>query len=376
MSINAGNKNVNHKRLLSLDVFRGVTIAGMILVNNPGSWATIYPALKHAEWHGLTPTDLIFPFFLFIIGVAMPYSFSKRISAGVSKSKLVLHVFKRSMLLFVIGMLLTGLPNFNYYNKLILDVLQRIGIVYLFSGMIFIYFNQKWQIIISIFSLILYWILMFVIPVPGFGAGDLSLQGSAWSYVDKVLTSGWHNHGEGILSLISSVPSVLFGASVGYWLRSEKNDHEKVNSMFVFGSIGLVVGVVLDMWFPFNKLLWSSSYVVYTTAMALMFLAVFYYLIDIKDYRKLFFPFIVFGSNAIVAFILSSLTAKLMGLIKFSVNVGSEVTEMSLKTFIYVTFFKGYFSDYNSSLIYAFVYLLFWFGIMYLLYRKKIFVKI
>jgi predicted acyltransferase len=369
-------ENVSHKRLLSLDVFRGITIAGMILVNNPGTWSSVYPALKHAEWHGLTPTDLIFPFFLFIIGVAMPYSFSKRISAGTSKRKLVSHVLYRSVILFLIGMVLTGLPNFNYYNKLILDVLQRIGVVYLFAGIIFIYFNQKWQLIISIFCLALYWVLMFAVNVPGFGYGDLSLEGSTWSYVDKLLTSGWHNHGEGILSLISSVPSVLFGASAGYWLRSEKGDHEKVNGMFVFGSICLVLGVVLDIWFPFNKLLWSSSYVVYTTGMALMFLAFFYYLVDIKSYKKLVFPFVVFGSNAIVAFVLSSLTAKIMGLIKFSVNLDSGVSEMSLKTFIYVNCFKGYFSDYNSSLFYALTYLLFWFGVMYILYRKKIFFKI
>jgi len=373
MSILSG---ANQKRLISLDVFRGVTIAGMILVNNPGTWSAIYPALKHAEWHGLTPTDLIFPFFLFIIGVAMPYSFSKRISAGESKSKLALHVLKRSVILFIIGMFLTGLPNFNYYNKLILDVLQRIGVVYLFAGIIFIYYNQKWQIIISIFCLVLYWILMFVIPVPGFGAGDLSPEGNVWSYVDKVLTSGWHNHGEGILSLISSIPSVLFGAIVGYWLRSDKNNNEKVNGMFVFGSLGLVVGVVLDMWFPFNKLLWSSSYVIYTTGMALMFLAFFYYVIDIQGYKKLFFPFVVLGTNATVAFIFSSLIAKLMGLIKFSVDLGSGPSEVSLKTFIYVTFFKGNFSDYNSSLFYALTYLLFCLGIMYILYRKKIFIKI
>ena len=367
---------MNQKRLLSLDVFRGITITAMILVNNPGSWGAVYPALKHAEWHGLMLADFVFPFFLFIIGVAMPYSFSKRISAGDSKSKLALHVFYRSLILFLVGMFLTGLPSFNYYNKLILDVLQRIGVVYLLAGMIFIFFNQKWQIIISIFSLILYWVLMFVISAPGFGSGNLSPDGNVLYYIDAVLTSGWHNHKEGILSLISSVPSVLFGACAGYWLRGEKNDYEKVNGMFVFGAVGLLFGLILDMWFPFNKLLWSSSYVIYTTAMALMALASLYYLIDIKDYKKIFFPFIVFGSNAVVAFVFSSLIAKLMGLIKFSVNVSSGVTEMSLKTFIYVTFFKGYFSDYNASLFYALGYILFCFGVMYILYRKKIFIKI
>lgn len=364
------------ERLLSLDIFRGMTIAGMILVNNPGSWSTVYPALEHAEWHGLTPTDLIFPFFLFIIGVAMPYSFSKRIESGSKKNKLAYHVLYRSAMLILVGMFLTGLPDFNYYNKLFLDVLQRIGVIYLFAGLIFIYFNKRWQMIISVSCLVLYWILMFTISVPGFGAGDLSPQGNAWTYIDKVLTSGWHNHGEGILSLISSVPSVLFGAFTGYWLRSEKTQYEKISGMFVFGCIAMVAGVILDMWFPFNKLLWSSSYVVYTTGMALCFLAVSYYIIDTKGHKKWAFPFMVFGMNAITAFFLSSLTAKLLGLIKFSVMLGGEIKLISLKTYIYQNFFKGSLSDYNSSLLYALVYVLIWFGIMYIFYRKKLFIKI
>ena len=364
------------ERLLSLDVFRGVTIAGMILVNNPGNWNSVYPALKHAEWHGLTPTDLIFPFFLFIIGVAMPYSFNKRIKSGDSKPKLAYHVFYRSIMLFALGMFLTGLPDFNFYNKLFLDVLQRIGIVYLFAGLIFVYFNRKWQIIISMFCLIFYWILMFSIPVPGFSVGDLSPQGNAWSYVDKVLTSGWHNHGEGILSLISSVPSVLFGAFTGYWLRSERLQQEKVSGMFIYGSLAMLFGIILDMWFPFNKLLWSSSYVVYTTGMALTFLSVCYYIIDIRGYKKFLLPFFVFGTNAITAFFFSGLIAKILGLIKITIANEPVIKTISLKTFLYQNIFKGFCSDYNSSLLYALAYVLFWFGAMYILYRKKIFIKI
>lgn len=363
------------ERLQSLDVFRGITIAGMILVNNPGNWNNVYPALEHAEWHGLTPTDLIFPFFLFIIGVAMPYSFTKRIESGASTKKLLYHVFYRSFILIVIGMVLTGLPDFNYYNKLFLDVLQRIGIIYLLSGIIFIFFNKRWQIIISVFCLVLYWVLMFTIPVPGFGAGDLTTQGNAWSYIDKVLTSGWHNHGEGIISIISSIPSVLLGAFTGYWLRSSKNKFEKVNGMFAAGSIAMLFGIVLDMWFPFNKLLWSSSYVVYTSGMALFFLALCYYLIDLKNYRKWSFPFLVFGSNAIAAFFFSSVTAKILGLVKISLTTDGVKT-ISLKSLIYQNIFKGILNDYNSSLLYAITYVFFWFLIMSILYRKKYFIKI
>ncbi len=363
-------------RLLSLDVFRGITIAGMILVNNPGNWAAVYPALKHAEWHGLTPTDLIFPFFLFIIGVAMPYSFAKRITNSGSKIKLVYHVVYRSVMLFVVGMILTGLPDFNYYSKLILDVLQRIGVIYLVAGILFIYLNQKQQMIISLFCLVLYWLMMFMIPVPGFGSGDLSVQGNAWSYIDRLLTSGWHNHGEGILSIISSVPSVLFGASAGFWLRNEKSGYEKASGLFVAGMLSMLLGIILDMWFPFNKLLWSSSYVVYTTGMALAFLAAAYYIIDIRGYKKWSFPFIVFGMNAIAAFVLSSLTAKVLGLVKLSMVINGSEKSVSLKTYIYKSIFSGIINEYVSSLAYALCYILFWFLVMYLFYRKKIFLKI
>jgi len=367
---------LNKDRILSLDAFRGLTIAGMILVNNPGSWSLVYPALKHAEWHGLTPTDLIFPFFLFIIGASMPFSFGKRIEKGDSKLRLSYHVAKRSFILFIVGMFLTGFPDFNFYNKLILDVLQRIGVIYLFAGLLFIWFNRKWKIIISVFLLILYWILMFVIYVPGFGYGDLSPTGNAWSYVDKIVTSGWHNHGEGILSLISSIPSVIFGAFCGYWLKNNNSKIEKTSGMFVAGTLLMLLGIILDMWFPFNKLLWSSSYVIYTTGMASMVLGVCYYIIDLKGYRKIFFPFLVFGSNAIAAFFFSSFAARVMGLIKINIESDNVSKALSLKAYLYQTIFKGFCGDYNSSLLYALSYVLFWFGIMYLLYRKNIFIKI
>ncbi|MGB9773561.1 MAG: acyltransferase family protein [Bacteroidota bacterium] len=355
-------------RLVSLDVFRGITIAGMILVNNPGSWGSVYPALEHAEWNGWTPTDLIYPFFLFIIGVAMPYSFSRRLESGATKPKLFLHVLVRSLILFALGMILTGLPDYNFSHKLILDVLQRIGIIYFFTGTIFLVTSVTSQAVVAIACLILYWMLMMLVPVPGYGAGVLAPVGNLWWYVDNVLLRGWHYHAEGILSLIPSISTVLAGTLTGHWLRTPRNSYEKVSALFVFGNFALVLGAILDMWFPINKLLWSSSYVVFTAGFALNLLGVCYWLIEIKGYKRWALPFVVFGMNAITVFFLSSLTARILELIK--------IGQVSLKSFLYTNMFAPWAGNLNGSLFYAIAYVLLWLGVMAVFYKKRIFIKI
>ncbi len=350
-------------RMVSLDVFRGITIAGMILVNNPGDWNHVYAPLEHAAWHGWTPTDLIFPFFLFIVGVAMPFSFSRRLSLGETKLKLWGHVVYRSFLLILLGMILTGIPDFNYYSKLFLDVLQRIGVVYLFAGTIVLLAGTAAQAVIAVVCIVVYWILMMVIPVPGYGAGVLAPDGNAWQYVDQLLTAGWHNHGEGILSLIPSVSTVLFGSLTGIWMRTERGPYEKATWMFAAGAVGLAVGAIMDTWFPINKLLWSSSYVVFTAGFALQMLALCYLSIDILHHRRWSTPFLVFGMNAIAVFFLSSLTGRILGL-------------TGAKPAIYHSLFASWLPPMQASLLFAVCYILFWLGVMYILYRKKIFIKI
>jgi predicted acyltransferase len=350
-------------RLVSLDVFRGITVAGMILVNNPGDWGHVYAPLEHAEWHGWTPTDLIFPFFLFIVGVAMPFSFSRRLSLGDTRLKLWWHILYRSFLLILLGMILTGIPDFNYYGKLLLDVLQRIGVVYLFAGTIILLSRVRAQAVIAVACIVVYWILMMVIPVPGYGAGVLAPEGNALKYVDQLLTTGWHNHGEGILSLIPSISTVVIGSLTGIWLRTERGPHEKTVWMFAAGAVGLVVGAIMDTWFPINKLLWSSSYVVFTAGFALQMLALCYLLIDILGYRRWAVPFLVFGMNAITVFFLSSLTGRILGL-------------MGAIPVIFNGLFASWLPPYKSSLCYALCYVLFWLAIMSILYKKQIFIKI
>ena len=375
-------------RLISLDVFRGLTIAGMILVNNAGDWSHVYPALAHVEWNGWTPTDLVFPFFLFIVGVAMPFSFSKRLAKGESRGKLLKHVFARSLMLISLGMLLSGIPNFDFSHRLILNVLQRIGLIYLMSGTIFLFTDVVSQAVVAVSCVVIYWILMLAVPVPGYGAGVLAPVGNMWWYVDKVLLQGWHqhllvvgqyrlHHAEGILSLIPSISTVLLGSLTGHYLRSGRSGIEKAAGMLVFGNFGILIGSVMAIWFPINKLLWSSSYVVFTAGVALEVLGVCYWLVDVRGFKKWTQPFLVFGSNAITSFFLSTFVALILDIVFVSVSspAGAAVRE-SLKSVIYNAVFAPLASSYNASMLYSIAYLLLWYGVMYMFYRKKIFIKI
>ncbi len=375
-------------RLISLDVFRGLTIAGMILVNNAGDWSHVYPALAHVEWNGWTPTDLVFPFFLFIIGVAMPFSFSKRLAKGESRGKLLKHVFARSLMLISLGMLLSGIPNFDFSHRLILNVLQRIGLIYLMAGTIFLFTDVVSQAVVAVSCVVIYWILMLAVPVPGYGAGVLAPVGNMWWYVDKVLLQGWHqhllvvgqyrlHHAEGILSLIPSISTVLLGSLTGHYLRSGRSGIEKAAGMLVFGNFGILIGSVMAIWFPINKLLWSSSYVVFTAGVALEVLGVCYWLVDVRGFKKWTQPFLVFGSNAITSFFLSTFVALILDIVFVSVSspAGAAVRE-SLKSVIYNAVFAPLASSYNASMLYSIAYLLLWYGVMYMFYRKKIFIKI
>lgn len=364
-------------RVVSLDVFRGLTVAGMILVNNPGDWSHVYPPLRHAEWHGWTPTDLIFPFFLFIVGVAMPFSFSNRRAKGATTSNLFFHVLLRSVILFALGMILTGIPDFNFSNKLILDVLQRIGVVYLLSATIVLIARPAAQFVVGIACLVVYWALMMLVPVPHFGAGVLASEGNLWQYVDKIIIKGWHYHAEGILSLIPSISTVLFGTLTGNWLQSHKDHNEKLVGMFVVGNVGLVLGLICHAWFPINKLLWSSSYVLFTAGFALNVLGVFSWLIDVKGFSLWSRPFLVYGTNAIAVFFLSSLAGRLMGLIKVQQAAATgETMSVSIKSSVYSHLFLGGASTEFTSMVYAIVYVCLWWGVMWIFYKKKIFIKI
>ncbi len=364
------------ERLTSLDVFRGITIMGMILVNNAGNWNYVYPPLEHSAWNGWTPTDLIFPFFLFIVGTAMTFSFERMKKKGIPKKEIYAKVFRRTVIIFALGVFLNMFPFFkmNPFQWMdisafrILGVLQRIAIAYFFASVILLEFERKGQIVFAFGLLIFYWLIMMIVPVPGFGAGDLSRDGNLAAYIDRLLL-GHHLYTpnfdpEGILSTIPAVSSVLFGVLAGHLVHSKKTKEEKTNYMFVFGVTALFLGVILGVWFPINKQLWTPSYVIFTTGFALVFLAVCFWLIEVKGFNKWSKPFLIYGMNALAVYVLSSAVAKFLAI-------------AGTKAFIENQILAKIFADpYHASLAYPILHILFWLWVMGILYKKRIFIKV
>jgi len=376
-------------RLLSLDAFRGLTIAAMLLVNNAGDWGHVFPPLSHAEWHGCTATDLIFPFFLFIMGVAMAYSFAKRIEQGDSKSALMKQVVRRTVILYLLncGIMITVwgayLGHFRYVG-----VLQRIAVCYFISSIIILNTGLRGQIFWTIFLLSIYYFLLKFIPVPGHGAGVLDKYANISDYVDtKIMGTSvyeWDdklNMGhdpEGLLSMIPAISSTLAGVLCGHWLRrKDKDNFEKVSGMAVAGTLLVIVAALWKYDMPYNKNLWTSSYVVYTTGWGLLSLAVCYWIIDIKGYRAWSKPFVVYGTNAITAYFGASVMAYSTVWIRWKDIEGKTVY---LKYFIYDHIYKNWvpnlFGDYISSAMWGITYVVLWCILMWILYKKKIFIKI
>jgi predicted acyltransferase len=368
------------ERLLALDVFRGITVAGMILVNNPGSWAYIYGPLGHAEWHGWTPTDFVFPFFLFIVGVAIPYSLGGKVERGEAQKRIVLGIIRRSAILFGLGLFLNGFPFYpldKVINLRIPGVLQRIAVCFLIASLIFIKTKIRGQLIWTIALLTLYWLVMKAVPVPGYGAGVLTPEGSLEGFIDRLLLSGHiykpTHDPEGLLSTIPAIATTLCGILAGHWLKSPRRPEEQTNGLLIAGLACLALGKFMDIWFPINKNLWSSSYVVFTAGAALLFLGLCYWLIDLKGYKKWATPFLVFGSNAIVLFVGAGLLARILGLIRVT---GVDGTETSLQRYLYDKLFASWAGPMNGSLAYAICFLLFCLAPMWMLYRRRIYIKV
>lgn len=374
------------ERLLSLDVFRGITIMGMILVNNPGTWSAIYPPLEHAKWNGCTPTDLIFPFFLFIVGVAISYSLSKRKAQGGNMKSLYLNIFRRTIILFALGLILAGFPfgllfgdEFSWSTIRIPGVLQRIAVVYMISSILFLTTNTKIQYWFTGFCLILYAILMTLVPVPGVGYPNLEPTTNMAAWVDNLFLKGhmWRYTGvwdpEGLLSTLPAIGTAMLGIFTGNWLRSEKDQTTKTVWLFIWGCVLMVAGWIWDSWFPINKSIWTSSYVLYTGGLALNFLAFCYWFVDVKKNTWWIKPFQVYGMNAITVFFLSGIVGRLMDMITWQTTNGNVV---SIKGYLFDTFFLSWLQPINASLAWAIFYILVWLGLMWILYAKKIFIKV
>lgn len=363
-------------RLVSLDVFRGITIAAMILVNNPGSNHVYWP-LEHAAWDGWTPTDLIFPFFLFIVGVSITLALGRRVEMGGGRGDVLLKIVRRSLIIFLLGLTLNGFPYFHLSTIRIPGVLQRIALCYFLAALLFVFTNWKTQPSLLLALLIGYWLLMTHVAAPGFAVGDLSKQGSLASYLDRWLLAG-HTYTksydpEGILSTIPAVATTLMGILTGHWLRSARPALEKVAGVFAAGTGALVAGWIWNIWFPINKALWTSSYAFFTGGLALLFLGVCYWLIEIENYRRWAKPFVVFGANALALYFFSAILGRLMSLWHIARADGSAG---NLKSFLVDYLFASWLSPVNASLAWAITYVFFWLAILAVLYKRKIFIKV
>lgn len=364
-------------RMISLDVFRGLTIAAMILVNNPGNGHAYWP-LEHARWNGWTPTDLIFPFFLFIVGVSMVLSFESRLARHEAKSGLLRHSLRRAATIFAIGVALNAFPYYHVLPIRIPGVLQRIGVTYAAAALLTLHVGRRGRIATVIAILVGYWALMRFAPVPGLGVPvrdfpllDPDRNLAAW--LDRRLIPGRlyeiTRDPEGLLSTLPAIGSVLLGVFTGEWLRSKRRAEQKAFGLFAWGVAGLIAGRILDFWMPINKKLWTSSYVLFTAGFALIILALCYWLVDIRALRGAWTkPFVVFGTNAIAAYTLASLLAKIIYRTHFA--------GQSIQRHIFMRVFAPLGSPSFTSLLYSLAYVTVCLLVIWVLYRRHIFIKI
>ena len=455
-------KDIAKDRLISLDVFRGMTIAAMVLVNNPGTWSAIYGPLQHAEWHGITPTDYIFPFFLFIVGVAIPIALGKRIREGITRG-VYLKILTRSAAIFASGLAISALPLFvinrteipwplkwlaalsiigalfflylrsyrvafglvglwavivfgfhfaswevaayDVRTMRIPGVLQRIAVCYLAASLIYLHTSWKQQAGISAGLLLLYWFLMTRIAVPGCEITTIDDKAcNLAAYLDRTILTMDHMwrgsrvfDPEGILSTLPAIVTTLSGVLTGTWLmrknggtsagvavnpsvsspahgsRSTHSPLQKAVGLFFAGTVLLALGWWWSLVFPLNKSLWTSSYVVYTSGLALLTLGSCYYLIDVLGYRWWTKPFVIFGVNALALFVFSGIMARILGIIRV---MGPQGQDISLQQWIFTNLFLSWAEPVNASLAYAVSFILLWLFLMWLLYRRRVFIKL
>jgi predicted acyltransferase len=375
------------QRLLALDVFRGLTVAGMLLVNDPGTWSAIYPPLEHAEWNGWTPTDVIFPFFLFIAGVTTHLSLSARRAEGADEGVLARQIVRRGVLIVGFGLLMAVFPFFpleRWTHVRIPGVLQRIGIAYMFAALISLRTTLKQQVAIVSSLLLGYWFVMTLVPVPGamggIGANLNTIPSrtlAAWT--DRFLLGGhlWINSvtwdPEGPLSTIPAIGTAMLGIFAGRWLAERRPLDERLNGLFAAGALGMMVGLMWNWSFPINKSLWTSSYVVFTAGMACISIATISWIIDVKGVTWWTRPVVIYGINPIIAFVGSGMMARLI----YSVwKVDFHGARTSVQAVVYETVFQPWLAPRNASLAFALCFVLFWYLILWALARKNIIFKV
>jgi predicted acyltransferase len=356
-------------RLVSLDAFRGATIALMVLVNTPGDGANVYPPLEHAEWNGWTPTDVVFPSFVWIVGLTLTLSFQKRMAAGATRADLLRQAFRRAAILFGLGLFLYGFPRFDLATWRIVGVLQRIAICYLAGAAIWLTTGLRGRIAWTVGLLASYWALMTLVPVPGFGAGNLSVEGNFAHYVDR-LVLGSHNYAEtktwdpeGIVSTLPAIATVLFGMFAADVLALRRSLAERLGWMLAIGVALLVAGLMCDQWLPINKKIWTSSFALFMAGLDFVLLAGFAWIVDGLKWQRAVRPFVILGMNAIAIYMISELLV-------------STLWMLDWQRPIYRTVFAPLASPVNASLLWAVSYTLLMLLIAWVMYRWKVFIRV
>lgn len=375
------------ERLLSLDIFRGMTLIAMVLVNMPGDDRFTYAPISHVKWNGWSIADLIFPFFIFIVGVAMPYSFSGRLARGDSQGKLFAHILQRAATLFAVGVFMTwyynymdGLTRYQLSNIRLFGALQRIGLCYFFAAILYLKVKPRGLAIISATILVLYFILLKFVPVPGLGVPTLAKAGNWVSYVDLHITPhhlGMRNdiwEPKGWLGTFPAVANMLIGVLAGLFLRSARSAMEKVRTFLVVGNAGLLLGLIWSVWIPINQNLWTSSMVAFMCGMAMVILGCCYYVADLRKITWWTKPFIVVGVNSLFLWVVAGTTDSLTNLELIKVHL-ADGTRVPLPELI-AKFFATWIGPTNGSELYAALWMALWLGILTLMYKKRIIVKI
>ena len=372
-------RSVPPRRLLALDVFRGLTVAGMVLVNNPGSWRYVYAPLQHADWHGWTPTDLVFPFFLFIVGTAIPFALGPRAERGEPRDRLALRAVRRAAVIFALGLLLHALPYFELSTLRIPGVLQRIAVCYLAAALAVLWTGWRAQAVIAAALLLGYWAALTWVPVPGFGAGDLGREGSLPAWIDRTVLGSRHiwraarvYDPEGILSTVPAIVTTLGGALAGHWLRAGGAPARLVAGLAAAGGVLSALGLAWGLVLPINKPLWTSSYAVFTAGAALLALAACYWVIEIRRCRWWAPPFAALGVNALAVFFLSTLLAKLLVIVRVPAGNGRS---RPLQALLFEAAFLPWAAPAIASLAWACANVLVWAALAWPLFRRGIHIR-
>ena len=359
---------MNRERLVSVDAFRGATVAAMILVNNPGDWGHIYAPLEHAAWNGWTPTDLIFPFFLFLVGASLAFS-----TRDTTRAAAV-----RALKIFGLGFFMAFYPRFNLATVRLPGVLARIALCYFVAFLIKKHFSPRGVAAIAALCCLGYWFLMTLVPVPGGIAPNLEPETNLGAWLDRTIfgahlwvsSKTWDP--EGLLSSLPAVGTTLLGYLTGTLFRRGLAPAEILRRLTISGVVMTVSGLVWDTVFPINKSLWTSSYVLFTAGLASLFLAAFYWIADVKGHKAPMKPFVIYGVNAIVVFVASGLLAKTMGLIRIPLGIKT----VSSQAYIYQTAFLSFFDPINASLAYAIANVLGWYAVLWWMDRRGIHIKV